>query len=139
MLITRKEKEKLVLKLAEEGKTTRDIAKEVHISLKDIGKIIRKATGDSQEERIRRKRKRKRNDKNLYHHMLEPFKCSKIKLLLQMWLLNWILNTDAVLNYHADYLRLLKMDGLVKIYNELKNDFPLFFHLYRRIKKEGIK
>jgi ATP-dependent helicase/DNAse subunit B len=30
------------------------------------------------------------------------------------------------------------MDGLVKIYNELKNDFPLFFHLYRRIKKEGL-
>jgi hypothetical protein len=30
------------------------------------------------------------------------------------------------------------MDGLVKIYNELKNDFLLFFHLYRRIKKEGV-
>jgi DNA-binding NarL/FixJ family response regulator len=39
MLITRTEKEKLVIKLAEEGKTTRQIAKEVHISLKDIGKI----------------------------------------------------------------------------------------------------
>jgi transposase len=50
LLISRKEKEKLVIKLTEEGRTTRDIAKEVHISLKDIGKIIRKATGDSQEE-----------------------------------------------------------------------------------------
>jgi DNA-binding NarL/FixJ family response regulator len=48
MLITRQEKERLVLKLAEEGKTTRDIAKEVHISLKDICKIIRTAAGDSQ-------------------------------------------------------------------------------------------
>jgi DNA-binding CsgD family transcriptional regulator len=37
MLISRKEKEKQVLKLAEEGKTTRDIDREVHISLKDIG------------------------------------------------------------------------------------------------------
>jgi hypothetical protein len=48
------------------------------------------------------------------------------------------IKTDTVPNFHSDYLRLARMDGLVKIYNELKNDFPLFFHLYRRIKKEGL-
>ena len=45
-LLSRKEKEKLVLELAYDGKTTREIAKAVHISLKDIGKIILKVTGD---------------------------------------------------------------------------------------------
>ncbi len=50
MLITRQEKERRVIKLAEEGKTTMDIAKEVHVSLKDIGKIIRTTTGDSKVE-----------------------------------------------------------------------------------------
>ena len=30
------------------------------------------------------------------------------------------------------------MNVLVKIYHELKNDFPLFLHLFRRIKKEGL-
>jgi len=30
------------------------------------------------------------------------------------------------------------MDGLSFIYRELKNDFPLFFHLYRPMKKEGL-
>jgi transposase len=40
MLLTRNEKEKLVVKLANGGKTIRDIAKEAHISIKDIGKII---------------------------------------------------------------------------------------------------
>jgi len=30
------------------------------------------------------------------------------------------------------------MGWLVKIYKDLKNDFPLFIHLYRRIKKEGL-
>jgi hypothetical protein len=29
------------------------------------------------------------------------------------------------------------MDGLDFICHELKNDFPLFFHLYRPIRKEG--
>jgi hypothetical protein len=45
---------------------------------------------------------------------------------------------DTVLNFHSDYLRLMRMDGLVKIYNDLKNDFPIFLHLYRRIKKEQL-
>ncbi|MDQ6723610.1 MAG: hypothetical protein M3Z01_05025, partial [Thermoproteota archaeon] len=27
---------------------------------------------------------------------------------------------------------------LVKIYQELKNNFPLFFHLYRGVKREGL-
>jgi hypothetical protein len=38
LLTNRKEKEKQVIKLDEEGKTTRDMAKVVHISSKDIGK-----------------------------------------------------------------------------------------------------
>ena len=46
LLLSRKEKEELVIRLAKEGKTKREIAKIVHISLKDIGKILRKITGD---------------------------------------------------------------------------------------------
>ena len=57
MLITRQEKQRLVIKLAEEGRTTRDIAKEVHVSLKDIGKIIRTAAGDCLKEKTMRKRR----------------------------------------------------------------------------------
>ncbi len=136
MLITRKEKEKLVLKLAEDGKTTRDIAKEVHISLKDIGKIIRTASGDYQIEDDEKKAKEKRQ-KSLSPYA-RAFQMFKDKTSLADVAIELDIKTDAVLNFHADYLRLLKMDGLVKIYNDLKNDFPLFFHLYRRIKKEGL-
>jgi len=46
LLISRKEKEKLVIQLAHEGKNTREIAKQVHVSLRDIGTIICKETGD---------------------------------------------------------------------------------------------
>jgi DNA-binding NarL/FixJ family response regulator len=46
-LLSRKEKEKLVIKLANEGKLTWDIAKEVYISLKNISKIIHKVTDDT--------------------------------------------------------------------------------------------
>ena len=66
LLLSRKEKEKLVIKLTQEGKTTREIAKQVHISLRDIGKIQHKLTGDEdffeseqkkQEERRETKKK----------------------------------------------------------------------------------
>ncbi len=40
--MSKKEKEKMVIVLANEGKTIRDIAKEVHNSLKDIGKLFEK-------------------------------------------------------------------------------------------------
>ncbi len=134
MLLTRQEKEKQVLKLAEEGKTTRDIAKEVHISLKDIGKIIRKASGDFQGEEDEKKEKR---TKTLSPYA-QPFQMFKDKLSLADVAIELDIKTDVVLNFHSDYLRLMRMDGLVKIHNDLKNDFPLFFYLYRRIKKEQL-
>jgi len=46
LLLSRKEKENLVIKLTQEGKTTREIAKQVHVSLRDIGKIQHKLTGN---------------------------------------------------------------------------------------------
>jgi predicted metal-dependent hydrolase len=48
------------------------------------------------------------------------------------------LKSSAVLDFYNDYLRLLKMGALVKIYNDLKKYFPLFLHLFNRIKKEGL-
>ncbi len=46
--------------------------------------------------------------------------------------------TNTILNYYRDYLRLTRMKGLVAVYDELKDDLPLFNHLYSRIKKEGL-
>jgi hypothetical protein len=79
LLLSKKEKEKLVIELVNEGKTTREIAKAVHISLKDIGRIIHKVTGDD-ESLAEKEREKTRNKRglNLYRHMLRPFKCSKI-------------------------------------------------------------
>ena len=44
------EKEKLVIKIANEGKTTREKAKDVHIPLRYIERILNKVTGDDAEE-----------------------------------------------------------------------------------------
>lgn len=44
----------MVIKLPNEGKTTRKIAKEVHISLKSIGNILNKVTGEEEDEKQQR-------------------------------------------------------------------------------------
>ena len=54
MLLSKKEKEKKVIELANQGKTTREIASEVRISLRSIGKILNKVTGDDEAEKEQR-------------------------------------------------------------------------------------
>jgi DNA invertase Pin-like site-specific DNA recombinase len=60
LLLSIKEKEKLVIELANQGKTTREMAKAVHISLKDIGKIIHKVTGDNESPAEKEKEEEKK-------------------------------------------------------------------------------
>jgi transposase len=140
LLTSRKEKEKQVIKLAEEGKTTREIAKEVHISLKDIGKIIQKVNGDDLE--IAEKEKEKEKEKRLksLSPYVRAFQIFKDKLSLADVAIELDLDTDTVLNYYKDYLRLVRTNSFMSIYDELKKDdfLPIFIHLYRRIKKEGL-
>ena len=62
----------------------------------------------------------------------------KDKLLLADVVIELDIKTDTILNFHSDYLGLVRINGLVKIYNDLGNDFPLFFQLYQRIKKDGL-
>jgi len=48
------------------------------------------------------------------------------------------IETHLVLNFRSDYPKLVRMHCLVGIYQDLKDDLPTFFHLYRRIKEEGL-
>ena len=150
MLISRKEKEKLVIQLAHEGKTTREIAKHVHISLRDIGTIIRKETGDYKEEndelleREKQKHDEQQKEKEKQERLkyLSPyaksFQMFNDRKSLEDVAIELDLDTDTVLFFYEDNLRLLKINWLVKIYKDLKEDFPLFIYLYKRVKKEGL-
>jgi hypothetical protein len=139
LLLTRKEKEEMVISLAKEGKTTRHIAEIVHISLKDIGKIIRKFTGDvrSESNKIEEEEEEKMriNKLSIYAQAFYLFR-EKKPLVDVVITLN--LNTDIVLNYYKDYLRLMGMYKLVNLYHSLGKDLPLFLYLFDRVKKEGL-
>ena len=135
MILSKSEKEGLVIKLANEGRTTREIAEQVHISFRAIGEIINRVTGDDvaieEEEKERRL-------KNLSTYA-QAFRMFKDKKDLADVAIELDIKADAILGYFGDYLRLSRMVGLVNMYNELKgDDFELLVHLYRRIKREGL-
>jgi DNA-binding CsgD family transcriptional regulator len=134
LLLNRKEKEELVIKLAKEGKTTREIAKIVHMSLKDIGKILRKITGDEDPQIESEKLKRKLNLSD-YAKAFQMFMQDKS---LPEIVVSLDIDVQTVQAYYFDYLRLMNMKNLVDIYNEIGSDLPLFFYLYKQIKKEGL-
>lgn len=48
------------------------------------------------------------------------------------------IESPTVICYYEDYLKLVNMRKLVAIYNDVKNDLPLFLKLYWRIKKENL-
>jgi hypothetical protein len=141
VLLSRKEKEKAVIELANEGKTIREIAKIVHISLRDICKIINKETGDkdpSQQEIEKESENEKQKRWKSLSPYVKAFQMFKDKKPLEDVAIELDIKTTAVLDFFNDYLKLTRMDILCKIYKELGQDFPLFIHLFNGIKKEGL-
>ncbi len=118
----------MVIKLAEEGKSTRQIAELVHISPKDIGAIIRRHTGEYKET----------SDKPMSINS-KAFKLLKEnKSLVDVAI---TLNIDAweVLDRFNEYLQLSSKDKLMSMYRELgDNDIQLLEHLYKELKLHGL-
>ncbi len=110
-----------MIKLAEEGKSTRQIVEEVHISLKDIGAIIRMYTGEGVTASYKRLSIRSKAFKLL----------KEDKSLVDVAI---TLNIDAweVLDRFNEYLQLSSKYKLMTIYRELgDDDIQLLEHLYK--------
>jgi hypothetical protein len=128
LILTRKEKENLVINVTEASKTTRHIAQVAHISPKDIGTIIRRYTGEDSEYQG--------NSQSLNSRAFKMFSDGKSLVNVAIAL---DIGADEVLGIHNDYLRLLNLDSLMTLYRELDdNDFNLLMYLYRQLKWEGL-
>lgn len=122
MILTRQEKEQLVIRLANQGKSTRFIAKAAHVSLKDIGTIIRRYTGEEEAAAAQE------TDKSLSVNS-RAFKLFKENKDLVDVAISLNIEADEILDLHSDYLRLLNMDKLMSMYREMGNEIHLL-HAY---------
>ena len=130
LILTRQQKELLVIKLAHEGKSTKYIAQVVHISPKDIGTILRRYTGEEGTEVETEK------------HLSINSKAFKLlrenKSLVDVAI---ALNMEAweVLDRFNEYLQLSSKYKLMSMYRELgDNDIQLLEHLYKELKLHGL-
>ena len=126
MILKRQQKKDLVIKLAEEGKNTRDIAKAAHISPKDIGIIVRRHLGEEENETEYPNKALSMNSRS--------FKLFKKCTNLVDVAIALNIDTDEVLGMYSDYLRLLNLQKLITIYKEIGDDIYLLEHLYHRSK-----
>ena len=129
-MLTRQEKEKLVIDLYNQGKTIREISKEVRMSFRDIGSILKKASGEMEEKQEKEKSSLSSSAQayRLYSEGKTPL---EVAIALD-------LNESETTKYYEEYLDLNQMYELRMIYEEIGGDIFHFLKLFRLSKKERI-
>jgi hypothetical protein len=131
VVLNRREKEKLVIKLYQEGKTYRAIAHEAHLSFGDIGSIIRKTDGRESEDEIAGIKDIKNKSKDTQALFL--FSCGKKPIEVAVEL---DLTASQVHDIQEEYWALIDLHELTLVYNEVKAFQPSFLQLFPLFKKE---
>jgi ribosomal protein L22 len=124
VILNKKEKEELVIKLHQENKTIRQIAEIVHMSFKDIGAIIRKLDGRT-------------NDDNNDIDLSNKSKATQAMFLFKSGKkpIDVAIDLDITANEIEDILQeywvLNQLDELALIYYEVRNHLDLFLKLFQ--------
>jgi hypothetical protein len=139
MVLTRHEKENLVLDLYNQGKTYREIAKEARMCPRDIGVIVNKAVREQELKIDHRNDKENQDTNNSAEKKLKDqglslstraYKLfSKGKALVEVAVaLN--LEEAEVTRYYKEYLKLNQSHGLYLAYEETEGEIEPFLKLY---------
>jgi hypothetical protein len=129
-MLTRQEKERLVIDLYNQGKTIREISKEVRMSFRDIGSILKKASGEMEEKQEKEKSSLS-SSAQAYRLFSEEKAPIEVAIALD-------LNESETTKYYEEYLELKQMHELKMVYKEIGGDIAHFLKLYRLSKKERI-
>jgi hypothetical protein len=121
MVLTREEKETLVLDLYDQGKSTREIAPIAHMSFRDIGAII-----DRKEKEKEAKEGQSRQgilSTQAYKLFSEGKSPIQVAVALNI-------REPEVARFYVEYWKLRQLYSLNKIYDEIKDDIGPFVNLY---------
>ena len=127
-MLTRQEKEKLVVDLYNQGITIRDIAKELRISFRDIGAILKRASGEI-EEKQEKETPSLSPSAQAYRLFSEGKPPIEVAIALN-------LNEFETRRLYEEYLDLMQMHDLKNVHDEIGLDVVHFLQLYRLSKKE---
>jgi predicted transcriptional regulator len=130
-MLTRQEKERQVIDLYNQNKTYREIAKEVRICPRDIGNILKKASGEKEEKQDR--------TQSLLSPSSQAYKLfSEGKTPIEV-AIALDLGESETIKYYEEYLNLKQMHELRMVYNEIGADVMHFLELYKLSKDVHMK
>jgi transposase len=143
MVITRKERERYVLDLYNQGKTIREIAKEARMSFRDIGAILNKIL----EEKIEVSKQQDNNhaeenkQQEQQPHLSQSAQAYKLfsdrKTPLEVAIALNLKESEAT-KFYKEYWKLKQLHNLNMVYEETKDDIEPFLRLYRLSKAAGM-
>ena len=136
MVITRQERERLVLDLYNQGKTIREIAKEVRMSFRDIGAILNKALEEKKREGSKEEQdniESKKNQERLSVSSQAYKLFSNRKTPLEVAIALNLRESEAT-KFYKEYWKLKQLHNLNMVYEETKGDIEPFLNLHRYLK-----
>jgi hypothetical protein len=124
VMLTRQEEERLVIDLYNQNKTYREIAKEVRICPRDIGTILKKASGEREEDQNKGQSSLLSPSTQAYRLFSESKTPIEVAIALN-------LSESETTKYYEEYLNLKQMHELRMVYEETGPDIMHFLKLYR--------
>jgi hypothetical protein len=120
-MLTRHEKEQKVLDLYNQGKTIREIAKEIRMSFGNIGAILKKASGELEEKRDIKE------SLSLSNKAYRLFSKGKTPIQVAITL---NLSEEETTKFYQEYWSLKQMHELRMVYEEIGPDIVPLLKLY---------
>jgi predicted nucleic acid-binding protein len=139
-ILTRQERERLVIDLYKQGKTYREICKEARMSPRDIGVILNKVievkkTEILKEEQDNNAEKNQEQQLSLAAQAYKLFSEGKSPLEVAIAL---NLGESRTTQFYREYWKLKQLHNLNIVYEETKGDIDPFLKLYRLSKTKGM-
>jgi hypothetical protein len=139
-ILTKKERERLVVELYNQGKTYHEISKLARISPRDIGVILNKAVeektqGIKQQDDAKEFREQEQQHLTLSAQAYKLF--SEAKTPLQVAIALNLRESEAT-KFYKEYWKLKQLYNLNIVYEETKGDIDPFLKLHKLSKANGL-
>src|SRR5919107_1676820 len=145
-ILTRQERERLVLELYNQGKTYREIAKVGRISPRDIGVILNKVMEEKETEGLKEEQddidaSKNHEEEQQQQHLSLSTQAYKLfcegKTPLEVAIELNLRGSEAT-KFCKEYWNLKQLHSLNMVYEETKGDIEPFLKLYRLAKAKGM-
>ncbi|MDF2768828.1 MAG: hypothetical protein K0S91_1663, partial [Nitrososphaeraceae archaeon] len=143
-ILTRPERERLVVELYNQGKTIREIAKEARMSFRDIGAILNKMDGEKKTEGSKEEEQDNiDSEKNQTHAQQPSLSAQAYKLFsdrktpLEVAIALNLRESEAT-KFYREYWKLNQQHNLNIVYEDLKGNLEPFLRLYKLSKAAGM-